>query len=252
MLLSDLDRLIRDMLAIDSGPSEVSLNGVQVGRGDKDIRRVACAVDAAMETIQRAVAWKADMLFVHHGLYWGQVYPLVGYVHRRFELLFRSDLALYACHLPLDLHPELGNNAGMARHLGLEDLRPFGVYKGTPIGWAGRLPAPAGVDFVVDRLFGHRSSLLGLLEFGPDTVQTVGIVSGGAPREVEDAIREGLDLFITGDASHEIYHACLEAGVSVIFGGHYNTEVWGPRAVARRLAEVPGIEATFIDVPTGL
>ena len=258
MLLRDLDKTLQETFygppdsPLRTVPPDVALNGLQVGRWDKDISRVACSVDAAAETIKRAVAWKADMLFVHHGLYWGHVYPLVGYAYERFRLLFAGDLALYALHLPLDVHGTLGNNAGMVAELGLQDRRPFGEYKGKPIGFAGVLSEPRTVDWVVEKLFGGRSQVLGVLDFGPDMVSSVGIVSGGAPREVEEAIAAGLDLFITGDASHEIYHACLEAGVNVVFGGHYATETWGPRAVADFLSTIDGINATFIDVPTGL
>lgn len=253
MHLSELDHELRSILAIDAmHGQDPSLNGLQVSRQNQEITRVACAVDACLETFRRAAAWNADMLFVHHGLFWGKESSVTGGHYDRLRFLFEHDLALYAAHLPLDMHPQLGNNAQMAAELGLEEVTPFGNYHGTDIGVAGTLPEPAGVDTVCERLLGGADEALSVLPFGTEQVRSVAVVSGGAPRLIGEAIERGIDLYVTGDASHTVYHEALEAGINVVFGGHYLTEVWGVRAVGRRLSRDFGLETTFLDVPTGL
>ncbi|MFP4373561.1 MAG: Nif3-like dinuclear metal center hexameric protein [Spirochaetaceae bacterium] len=253
MQLSDLDRYLRSTLSIDAMRGEdPSLNGIQVQRRETRVSRVAVAVDACMESFRRATEWGADVLFVHHGLFWGHESAVAGAHYERIRFLIEQDLALYAAHLPLDMHPSLGNNARMARQLGLQQVRPFGSYHGSPIGVSGVLPEPADVGAVCDSLFGGRQEVLSVLPFGPEKVRSVACVSGGAPRLVSEAIAKKIDLYVTGDASHTIYHEALEAGTNVIFGGHYNTEVWGVKAVAELLSAELGLETTFVDVPTGL
>lgn len=252
MTLEELDSYFRSILPIeDFSGIDSSLNGVQVGQPGLEVQKVAFSVDACLETFRRAVQEHSQVLFVHHGIYWGRVEPITGTVWERIRTLMDGGIALYAAHLPLDMHGELGNNAQMAAALGLGALEPFGMYKGRNIGWKGELPAPASLDEVTRTLFGSPDDVLGILPFGRPEVRTVAIVSGGAPHEVDEAIDQGIDLYITGDASHTIYHRCLEASINVIFGGHYRTETWGVRAVARKLAEEKNIETSFIDVPTG-
>ena len=253
MNLFAFDRMLNELLRMDDYAAvDASWNGVQIACGEKEISRVAVAVDAAAETAARAAEWDADVLLVHHGLFWGAAQRITGTHYRRVRTFLENDMALYAAHLPLDAHDELGNNARMARHLRLENLRPFGAYKGLTIGWAGELPRSMTTEEVARALFGTTDDLLGVLPFGNARNRSVGIVSGGAPRDVAQAIDDGLDLFITGDASHTIYHNCLEAGINVMFGGHYRTETWGVQAVADYLQREVGIEAIFVDVPTGL
>lgn len=253
MNLSGLDKHLREQLRIDDfSRIDASWNGVQIECGEKEIARVAVAVDAAGETAARAARWGADVLLVHHGLFWGAGQPVTGIHYRRLRQFLESDMALYAIHLPLDAHEQFGNNAVMAKRLSLVNLRPFGDYKGTAIGWAGDLPRPMTSEAVARELFGTTDDLLGLLPFGPDENRSVGIISGGAPRDFVQAIDAGLDLFITGDASHNIYHNCLEAGINVMFAGHYRTETWGVQALSNHLNQEIGIETTFVDVPTGL
>ena len=251
--LRELDQWFRSVLDLESTlKSDPSLNGVQVGKLDAAISKVAFAVDACMESFRRAKEWGADALFVHHGIFWGNQYALTDDAYNRVEFLCTNQLALYAAHLPLDMHPELGNNICLALELELQDIAPFGTYRGNKIGWKGRLPQPLKIEEIVTALFGDDRATLGRLPFGPKDINTVGIVSGGATDEVDQAISEGLDLFITGDASHEIYHRCLEAQINVIFGGHYQTEIWGVSQMAKRLKADTGLETRFIDLPTGL
>ncbi len=253
MKLGDLDNHLKKLLFLDEYErADISLNGLQVGDHNREIKRVAVAVDACQETIERAAQLNADMLFVHHGFFWGRPIAITQNHYRRIESLLNNQVALYAVHLPLDAHPELGNNAQLAERLQLKSTAPFGEYKGKKIGIKGELPAPLSIAEVIRQLGTTESDCLSILPFGQAEISTVGIVSGGAPREVMDAIDEGLDLFVTGDASHEIYHLCLESQINVISAGHYFTETVGVQAVARYLEEKLGLETVFIDLPTGL
>jgi dinuclear metal center YbgI/SA1388 family protein len=253
MLLTELDQYFRGHLAIDEmARIDPSMNGVQVGRSATPISKVAFAVDACLETLERAHEQGAQVLVVHHGIFWGKEQAITGHHYRRIHSLLQNDLALYAIHLPLDKHPDLGNNIQMARKLKLSKIEAFGEIKGDMIGYRGKLPEAQRVEQIVTTLFGSSDSVIQSLPFGPQEIRQVGIVSGGAPGSVHEAVRKGLDLFITGDASHTIYHAALEDGINVVFGGHYNTETWGVAALCKRLAADTDLETTFIDVPTGL
>ena len=230
-----------------------AINGLQVERKQKEIKKIAFAVDACIETFKRAVNQKSDMLFVHHGLFWGKQYAIKGMYYKRFSFLIENDLALYAEHLPLDMHPDFGNNIGIAKAIGLNNIEPFGSYKGKQIGWMGNLDNPVSIDSVLESLSLSRSDCIGVLPFGKKEIKTIGIVSGGAPLDVSNqAIDFGLDLYITGDGSHETYHAVQESALNVIFGGHYATETWGVKALSKITAKDTGLETIFIDVPTGL
>ncbi len=231
---------------------DASLNGLQIGDSGAEIKKVAFAVDACFETIRKAIDEQAQVLFVHHGLFWGRPLAITGDHYKRVKYAMDHNLALYAVHLPLDIHPELGNNAVLARTLGLSDLEGFGEYKGFQIGMKGRLESPLKRDEVVPALFGDWESRPVMLPFGPAEIRTVGMISGGGTHEVAQAIEEGLDLYITGDSSHTAYHQSLEAGINVLFGGHYLTETGGVQSVMKKAAAELSLDTIFIDVPTGL
>lgn len=233
-------------------PIDDSLNGVQVGRSDGPLSLVAFAVDACLETIRRAREIGAEALFVHHGLFWGKPSAIKGALRERIAELIGADMALYACHLPLDAHPELGNNAALARMLGLESVEPFGEYHGIKIGLKGRLPAPVSFEEAIRRVLPDGSAPRSALAFGPKEISTVAAVSGGAPFEALQAIAEGIDLFVTGEPSHSIYHETMESRLNVIAAGHYATEVHGVMAVADRVRAELGLATRFIEYPTGL
>ncbi len=253
MLLKEFDRYIRGFLAIDDmARTDSSMNGIQVDRKSQELRKVAFAVDASLECFRRACEWGADLVFVHHGLFWGKPLSVRGAHYRRLEFLISHDIALYAAHLPLDMHPELGNNYMIAKILGLQDISPFGEHRGYKIGFKGVFGETRTVYEVKNLLTGEHDTSFRILPFGPEAIRSVGIVAGGAPYEVEQAIEEGLDLYITGDSSHNIYHLCLESGINVIFGGHYKTEIWGAKELTKRVAQETGLATCFIDVPTGL
>ncbi len=253
MDISEFDGWCRTLLQIEAlRDIDDSLNGIQVGRSGSPIRKIAFAVDACAESIRRSRDAGADLLFVHHGLFWGKPVRLEGSLLERLRLLIASDIALYACHLPLDMHPEVGNNAVLADLLALRDRSPFGLYHGIPIGISGRLEAPLSVKEVLSLILPDNSQPRALILPGVEKISTVAVISGGAPFEAMQAFGKGIDLYITGEPSHSVYHELVENKLNFIAAGHYATETWGVKAVAARCTKEKGIETVFIDIPTGL
>jgi dinuclear metal center YbgI/SA1388 family protein len=223
-----------------------------VGRSGGTLRKLAFAVDASLETIHRAREAGAQALFVHHGLFWGKPLPVTGTLRSRLVELLAADMALYACHLPLDAHAELGNNAVLARRLGLKDLQPFGEYHGIKLGFKGTLDPALDLAEVIHRILPAGDQARTILPFGPERITKAAVVSGGAPFELLQAVSEGLDLYITGEPSHSIYHEAAESRINFVAAGHYATEVHGVKAVAERVSRELGLETVFIEQPTGL
>jgi len=253
MTTKELDVFFRSILDIEGFESiDPSLNGLQVDNDGGDIRKAAFGVDANLETFKRAAEAGAGILFVHHGLFWGRVLPVEGTYRGRLKFLLDHNLALYAAHLPLDQHPRLGNNASLARLLGIDEPEPFGVYHGRKLGYKGKLREPLDVEEAARRIAFLGGPPLGLYPFGKPRSETCGVISGCAPQEALQAIEEGLDLYVTGEPSHQIYHDCLEGHLNLVAGGHYNTEVWGPRGMMEETAKQLGLPVEFIHVPTGL
>jgi len=251
--LTDLDRWLRELLRFDlTDKVDASQNGLQVARRKADVQRVAVAVDASLEAIKRAAQWSADVLFVHHGILWDKPARLVGALYGRVHALVDADIALFGAHLPLDMHPDVGNNIAIARLLGIADIEPFGEYRGVKLGYKGVLPEAMSIEEVARKLTGRDATQSRIFPFGPRGIRSVGIVSGGAPYEARQAIAEGLDLYVTGEPAHGIYHDCLEGGLNLICAGHYFTETFGVRLVAEKLSREHGIQTEFLDVPTGL
>jgi dinuclear metal center YbgI/SA1388 family protein len=253
MIIKEFDRLIKSKLDFESClKADYAVNGLQVGNYNTEITGISFAVDASMESFRRTKEAGCNLLFVHHGLFWGKEKPLTGNHYNRIKYLIENDISLYAVHLPLDLDPELGNNIGICRTLRLTNIEPFGIYRGLKIGFMGKLPKESTLEEISDMVCSKEEFCLKILPFGSRKINTVGIVSGGAPKNVFDAIESGLDLFITGDASHEIYHECMESGINVIFGGHYITEIHGVSAVFEFIKANTEINTNLIDIPTGL
>lgn len=244
-LVSYLDRYLRIAEIPDSSP-----NGLQV-QGAAQVSRIAYAVDASAQTIRAAGKAGADFLVVHHGLWWGKHVPITGTMHARVAGLIRSDLSLYAAHLPLDCHPKVGNNVELARLLGLRVKEPFGEYLGTRVGVIAAAARPIRLTSLcaaVEKKLGARAQVLAC---GPPTVRRVAIVSGGGAMLAEEAARAGCDALLTGETSHAAVHPAREAGISIVFGGHYATETVGLKALQRHVAtrfQVPGV---FLPAPTG-
>lgn len=241
-----LDSILKTA-AFDDYPN--ALNGLQV-EGDRPVRRVAAAVDACLPVIEEAVRAEADLLLVHHGMFWAGLRPFRGRHRAKLALMLNSGLALYSSHLPLDGHPEFGNNALLAKELGLTAREPFLETKGQKIGWKGTLSIDRDVlmQQVRDRIWSEARLAPG----GPSQVSKLGICSGGAGDAVRLAVEEGVDTFLTGEGAHWTYTEAEELGINLIYAGHYATEVFGVRALARRIAEVFEAESFFIDHPTGL
>ena len=218
--------------------------GVQVTGAD-EVTKVVCGVSASRELFERAAEAGAQMVLVHHGLFWERDTRVVGPVLReRLRALFEANLSLVTYHLALDAHPELGNNAVLCRELGVERERPF-----VDVGWGGALREPSSVDDFsarVERLVG-RTPLV--FSYGPEQVGRAAICSGGAARHLADAIDEGYDLFMTGEAAEPTKHLAKEAGIHFVAGGHYATETRGVQALAGAIAERFSVEWEFVDLP---
>ena len=242
-LVRYLDAYLEAGALEDYGP-----NGLQV-EGPAAVRRLVTGVSACHELFVRARQLAADAVLVHHGLFWrGTPYPLVGIQYRRVAELVSGGVALLAYHLPLDRHAEVGNNALAARALGLGELQPFGQHEGVAIGWQGVFPEPIASEELVDRcrtLYGQEPLALG----GVREVRRVGIVSGGAQRELLQAIAAGLDAYVTGEASEWVTNVAREANVCYVAAGHYATERLGVRALGEHLRDRFGILVEFVDVP---
>ena len=258
MNIFEFDAYFQQLLKIgDFAASDISQNGLQVENSGKPIQKAALAVYACMQTISAAAEQGADVLFVHHGFFWNKSLLLSGSHYRRIKALLESDMALYAVHLPLDVHPVYGNNAGLAERLGLENAAPFGTWRGVKAGLYGTLPLAenGGAGFTVEqilkRLFPDGEKPCNVLPFGKNEIKTAGIISGGGAGEIGEAIALHLDLFITGEIEHITYHTALENGINVIAGGHYQTETVGVKRAAIKFEYDTGIETCFIEAPTG-
>ncbi|HET7275022.1 MAG TPA: Nif3-like dinuclear metal center hexameric protein [Longimicrobiaceae bacterium] len=245
-LVSYLDEYLHIAEVPDYGPA---LNGLQVASSG-GVSRMAVAVDAAEATIAGAIEAGADLLLVHHGLFWDGNQPVTGRRYRRLKALLEADVAVYSAHMPLDVHPEVGNNVVLARALGIEVAGPFGEYKGHPVGVWGH------VDLRREALAARLDEVLGarvhLIPGGPERVRTIGVITGGAGSMVSVAQAMGLDAFVTGEGAHHNYFDAAEGGVNLYLGGHYATEVWGVKALAKHLEARFDLPWSFIDHPTGL
>jgi dinuclear metal center YbgI/SA1388 family protein len=228
-----------------------ALNGLQV-ENNGEVPAIVAAVDASQRTIDRVVSEcePGTMLIVHHGLFWDGNRPVTGRRYQRLQALIEHDIAVYAAHLPLDMHPEVGNNAVLARLLGILDPVPFDEYRGAPMGASGHLIMAR--DALAARLEELLGSRVHLIAGGPETTTRVGIITGGAGNRILQASAAGLDTFITGEGAHHTTFDALEAGINVLFAGHYATETVGVRALAEHLAERFGVPWVFHDHPTGL
>ena len=228
--------------------SSNAMNGLQV-QNTGDIKKVGLAVDLCMATIEKAVAAECNMMFVHHGILWGGVKPIRGNFYDKVSTMIRENLGLYSAHLPLDMHPVLGNNKVLADQLELNELEPFGEYEGQKIGFKGRLKTLSAEE-LGEKLEGKLGSPVKVI--GSGEVQTIGVVSGGAADILSQAAVAGLDAYLTGEGCNHHYHEAIENECVLILAGHYATETGGVKAVGKHLAEQFGIKTEFIDYPTGI
>jgi dinuclear metal center YbgI/SA1388 family protein len=246
-VLNELDALLTTTPFPDDARA---WNGLQI-EGTRDIQHVVAAVDSSEVVLERTIALGGDLLLVHHGLFWDPERRVTGRRRRKLARALEHGLWVYSAHLPLDAHPTLGNAACLLRGLGVEPAEPFGILKGTAIGWAGR------GDFESEEaLEGLVSSLVGgpvRTVWGPKTPpRRIGVITGAGASFLEEANAAGLDTLITGEAPHHAFFDARELGVRLILAGHYRTETFGVRAVAAHLAERFGLRWSFVDDPSGL
>ena len=248
--LSEVVNYTNDFLRIrEIGDWDNALNGLQI-ENSGGITKIGAAVDASTRILKAAAKQNVDLLIVHHGLFWPGLQPVTGALRRQLELAFENNIALYSAHLPLDLHPRVGNNAQLAAALGLTSNQPFFEEKGQPIGVKACVSLPRGE---LDRSL--QKALSGPVKafmFGPKKTGTIGIITGGAGSEIYKVAQEGIDTFITGEAPHWAAVAADELGMNLLLGGHYATEVFGVKALATHLSKRFKIPWTFIDCPTGM
>jgi dinuclear metal center YbgI/SA1388 family protein len=243
-LLRHLDHYLEAGVGSDYCP-----NGLQV-EGRPEITKLITGVSACRELFERAADAGADAILVHHGLLWsGDERPLVGLLYRRLALLFEAGISLFAYHLPLDRHPEVGNNAVGIRRFGIRDPRPFGEHEGLPIGFGGVLPealSPTAFTAQCAEIFGQQPQ--GFIE-GPDPIRSVALVSGSAERLFHSAIAEGYDAFVTGEVSEWVMNVARESATHFFAAGHHATERLGIQALGDHLAERFDVSVDFVDVP---
>jgi dinuclear metal center YbgI/SA1388 family protein len=244
-ILTELDRLLEPSRFEDYCP-----NGLQVP-GAPQVSTVATGVSAHLELFERARVERAELVLAHHGIFWGSGPQAIDAVQaRRLKLLFAADISLAAYHLPLDAHPELGNNALIARALGAESLQPFAEHRGQSIGFLGTFPGdglPATELCARVQVLTAREPLV--FADGPERVARVAIVAGGGCDYLDDAAAHGADAFITGEPTERMMARSRELGVHFIAAGHYATETFGIKALGEHLSEHFGLRHCFIDVP---
>ena len=240
------DKLLR---TCDINDYDGASNGLQVENPGM-VSRIAAAVDASLATVRLAIEAKADLLLVHHGLFWAPTHPWTGKHYELLRLLLENNLAVYSSHLPLDAHPRLGNNARLCAALGLKRLRPFFFDRGQFLG----LQTEARINLLelVARLARATGAEPRIIPGGQDVCRRIGVVTGGAGSDLKKAAAEGVDTFITGEGPHWTYALAEELGLNVLYGGHYATETFGVKALAAHLSAKFGVPWTFVDHPTGL
>jgi dinuclear metal center YbgI/SA1388 family protein len=244
--MATLDKIVSfaaEYLDLDSY-ADYGPMGLQVV-GSANVEKIACSVSASRELFERAGEAGAQMVLVHHGLFWDRDARVIDPVMRgRLKALFDHDLSLVAYHLALDAHPEVGNNALLAGELGVKAEKRF-----TEWGFGGRLEQPVPISDFANRVQERLGRMPLVFSYGPEQVERVAILSGGAARHLADAAAEGYDCFVTGEADEPTKHAAKEASVHFVAGGHYATETLGVRALSAKLAEQFGLEWEFIDLP---
>ena len=238
MTLTELDTYFKSFLHPENYPSDPSRNGIQIENSnpdEKEIKKIAFAVDACKETVELAAKEKADVLFVHHGLFWGDCECITKSHYKRIAAFIQNDIALYACHIPLDANNPYGNNYGIAARLNLKDMQPFGFWRGMSIGVMGKLEKSLDITRLAEKCLNPNEKPLCVLPFGKEKISTVGIISGGAADDVSQAIEQNLDAFITGEFNHELYHYVKENKINVIAAGHYQSETVGVNLVMKKI-----------------
>lgn len=246
MTIKDFDQWAHSIMPIAQfRKTDASLNGLQVGQMDQKLERISFALDACAASIRQAAEQKADMLFVHHGIFWGPAVPITGTLHAQIQQLMQHNIALYAVHLPLDAVPEFGNNARVAKILNLQNCEVF-----ADLGFVGDLPQPMSTQEIAQAVFPSQNPLI--WDNCPK-VKRVAIIVGGGARMAQKAAAAGAQCFITGEPLHQVFHFCQESALSFIAGGHYYSEMIGLQSFKEQVQQkFPALEINWIDIPTGV
>jgi dinuclear metal center YbgI/SA1388 family protein len=244
-LVPYLDTFLRVAEIKDYGPQ-----GLQVESDNAEIRRIALAVDVAPSIIAAAAEWNADMLLVHHGILWRDVQRIAGGLGARVRALLKHGINLYAAHLPLDAHPEVGNNAVLGKMFGLTKIEWWGAAYGTPLGVVGELATPLPLEQFARRVDSALDTHTRTLKGGLNQVHKLAVLSGFGADRVAEVAALGADTYVTGETSHQNFYAAYDHKVNVIFAGHYATETVGVQALGAHLSDKFGLETHFFDFPT--
>ncbi|MBF0582945.1 MAG: Nif3-like dinuclear metal center hexameric protein [Magnetococcales bacterium] len=232
--------------------SDYAPNGVQV-RGRAEVRRLVTGVSACQDLFQAATEQGADLVLVHHGMFWDKEPRVVeGGLKKRLKWLLEHDMTLMAYHLPLDCHPQLGNNIQILNRLHLEAGEPFGLYRNSHLSFIGQAPLPLSLPEFVGQLRALFGGEPLVLPFGPETVQRIAVCSGAAPELLREAKQKGADLFLSGEAAEPVYHFAREEEIHFVAAGHHRTEMFGVQALGEHLANQFALEHQFIDIPNPL
>jgi dinuclear metal center YbgI/SA1388 family protein len=245
-IVAHCDKILRTR---ETGDYDGAANGLQV-ENSGTVTKIAAVVDASLATAKLAIAAKADLLIVHHGLFWNSRQPWTGKNYELLQLLVENNLAIYSSHLPLDAHPKLGNNAQLCAVLGLKNLKPFFLTHGQTIGFKSETKISRNeLAAKLERATGAKPKII---PGGKQICERIGIVTGGAGGDLKIAASEGVDTFITGEGPHWTYALAEELGLNVFYGGHYATETFGVKALAGELSRKFKVPWEFLDHPTGL
>jgi dinuclear metal center YbgI/SA1388 family protein len=231
------------------GDWDNALNGLQIENSGR-VTKIGAAVDVSTRVLHTAADAHVDLLLVHHGLFWPGLRPVSDALRRQLKLAFENDIALYSAHLPLDIHPEVGNNAQLAHALGLTNTQPFFEEKGSLIGIKAEISIPR--DELIQRLSKALGAEPKTFLFGPEKTAAIGVITGGAGGEIYRVAEDKIDMFITGEAPHWAAVAAEELQMNLVLGGHYATETFGVKALAAHLSKKFGAPFEFIDCPIAL
>jgi len=249
-MLEETVSFLDDLLNNDEwNDVDAATNGLQV-ENSGEVDKVAFAVDASTQTVEIAAERGADMLVTHHGFFWGGKDTLVGQDYDRVRRLVEKDMALYASHLPLDAHDEVGNNVLLLDALDAETVDAFADFGVDDVGYVGELPTPVDIDSFVYTVAETVDNEPEALLFGPDEVERVAVLTGAGGGHVAEAAETGADAYVTGEPKHRAHHDAREHGLNVLFGGHYHTETFGVRELRERVDRNLDVDAFYFDVPT--
>jgi dinuclear metal center YbgI/SA1388 family protein len=243
----DLNNYLKEYLATDDF-KDYCPNGLQV-EGKPEINKIVTGVSASVELFERAIEQNADAIIVHHGMIWEFERPVYrGGYKKRVKTLLDADVSLFGYHLPLDAHAEVGNNVQIAQLFSLNSLEPFAEYKGKEIGFKGVCQPKHAMD-IFDQIKSEINESALIFPFGPEKITSIGIVSGGAQKDVKAAVTEELDLYITGEVSEHILHYVKEEEIHFVAAGHHATERFGIKALGNHIADKFGLEVDYVDIP---